>query len=303
MHPAEHDHRPGRPPPGRLPGADRRRAAHPVRGAARPVHRRGRAGAAAGAAGRLPAAVVPGRRQAGGPARAVRPDGLPSTPPTQDLLRAAHRLPRAPGRARRRSTAGRCRTAADVLAPARRRVAILEDVNNHTNVGAIFRGAAALGHGRGAAVAVLRRPALPAQRAGEHGRGVRRAVRPAGAVAGRLGRTSGRPGFTVLALTPAPDAVPIQELDARRSASRPALLLGAEGAGLSAAALACRRRAGGDPDAPRRRLAQRRRRRRGRLLGADPRRLIPECVRWAFAQVSGTMAGAVDRCGGRSASR
>jgi tRNA G18 (ribose-2'-O)-methylase SpoU len=44
-------------------------------------------------------------------------------------------------------------------------------------------------------------------------------------------------GFTVLALTPAPDAVPIQDLsaDARR---RPALLLGAEGTGLSAAAMA-----------------------------------------------------------------
>src|SRR5262249_46900710 len=34
--------------------------------------------------------------------------------------------------------------AAQVLATARR-VAILEDVNNHTNVGAVFRGAAALG--------------------------------------------------------------------------------------------------------------------------------------------------------------
>jgi tRNA G18 (ribose-2'-O)-methylase SpoU len=44
-------------------------------------------------------------------------------------------------------------------------------------------------------------------------------------------------GFALLALTPAPDAVPLQHLDdaARR---RPALLLGAEGAGLSGAALA-----------------------------------------------------------------
>ena len=44
----------------------------------------------------------------------------------------------------RRSTAGRCRRAAEVLAAARR-VVILEDVNNHTNLGAVFRGAAALG--------------------------------------------------------------------------------------------------------------------------------------------------------------
>jgi tRNA G18 (ribose-2'-O)-methylase SpoU len=44
-------------------------------------------------------------------------------------------------------------------------------------------------------------------------------------------------GFTVLALTPAADGVPLQELDAAARA-RPAVLLGAEGAGLSRAALA-----------------------------------------------------------------
>ena len=44
-------------------------------------------------------------------------------------------------------------------------------------------------------------------------------------------------GFCLLALTPAPDAVAIQSLtDAQRS--RPALLLGAEGTGLSARAMA-----------------------------------------------------------------
>jgi tRNA G18 (ribose-2'-O)-methylase SpoU len=43
-------------------------------------------------------------------------------------------------------------------------------------------------------------------------------------------------GFTVLALTPSPDAVPIQALtpDQRK---RPALMLGAEGAGLTEAAM------------------------------------------------------------------
>jgi tRNA G18 (ribose-2'-O)-methylase SpoU len=44
-------------------------------------------------------------------------------------------------------------------------------------------------------------------------------------------------GFTVLALTPATDAVPIQRLTGAQRA-RPALLLGAEGPGLSASALA-----------------------------------------------------------------
>ena len=73
-------------------------------------------------------------------------------------------------------TGGRC-PRRQVLAAARR-VVILEDINNHTNLGAIFRGARGARHGRGAAVADLRRPALPAQRAGEHGRGVRRPVGP-----------------------------------------------------------------------------------------------------------------------------
>jgi tRNA G18 (ribose-2'-O)-methylase SpoU len=44
-------------------------------------------------------------------------------------------------------------------------------------------------------------------------------------------------GFTVLALTPAAQARPIQELTARQR-RRPALLLGAEGPGLSRSALA-----------------------------------------------------------------
>jgi tRNA G18 (ribose-2'-O)-methylase SpoU len=44
-------------------------------------------------------------------------------------------------------------------------------------------------------------------------------------------------GFTLIAMTPAPDALPIQRLtDAQRA--RPALLLGAEGPGLSGPALA-----------------------------------------------------------------
>jgi tRNA G18 (ribose-2'-O)-methylase SpoU len=43
-------------------------------------------------------------------------------------------------------------------------------------------------------------------------------------------------GFTLLALTPAADAVPIQRLD-RSARARPAVLLGAEGSGLSRSAL------------------------------------------------------------------
>jgi len=121
-----------------------------------------------------------------------------------------------------------------VLATATRLV-ILEDVNNHTNLGAIFRGAAALGMD-----GVLLSPSCadPLYR-----RSVRVSMGEVFAVPyARLpawpdGLSSVRSaGFTVLALTPAADAVPIQALTAAERA-RPALLLGAEGSGLSAGAL------------------------------------------------------------------
>ena len=125
--------------------------------------------------------------------------------------------------------------AADVLATARR-VAILEDVNNHTNVGAIFRGAAALGMD-----AVLLSPSCADPL-------YRRSVRVS------MGQVFAIPyatldpwpaaldtvraaGFSVLAMTPAADAVPVRDLDGA-ARHRPALLFGAEGAGLSPAALA-----------------------------------------------------------------
>ncbi len=125
-------------------------------------------------------------------------------------------------------------TAADVLAAARR-VVILEDVNNHTNLGAIFRAVAGLG-----VDAVLLSPtcADPLYR-----RSVRVSMGEVFAVP--YAKLEPWPdalagvraaGFCVLAMTPAPDAVPIQRLDAGRRA-RAALLLGAEGAGLTPAAM------------------------------------------------------------------
>ncbi|WP_420063596.1 TrmH family RNA methyltransferase [Micromonospora chokoriensis] len=126
-------------------------------------------------------------------------------------------------------------TAAEVLAAARR-VVLLEDVNNHTNLGALFRGAAALGID-----AVLLSPSCADPL-------YRRSVRVS------MGEVFAMPyaklerwpegldqvreaGFTVLAMTPAPDAVPIQRLTAAQR-ERAALLLGAEGPGLTAAAQA-----------------------------------------------------------------
>jgi tRNA G18 (ribose-2'-O)-methylase SpoU len=126
-------------------------------------------------------------------------------------------------------------SAAEVLADATR-VAILEDVNNHTNIGAVFRGAAALGMD-----AVLLSPTCADPL-------YRRSVRVS------MGEVFAIPyaqldpwpasldvvraaGFTLLALTPAADAVPIQSLTTAQR-HRPALLLGAEGAGLTPSALA-----------------------------------------------------------------
>lgn len=123
----------------------------------------------------------------------------------------------------------------DVLADAQR-VAILEDVNNHTNLGAIFRAAAALGidavllspscadplYRRSVRVSMGEVFAVPYARFADWPEGLTE-VRDA--------------GFSVVALTPAPDAAPIDELD-DATRRRPALLLGAEGAGLTQKALA-----------------------------------------------------------------
>ena len=66
---------------------------------------------------------------------------------------------------------------ADVLRGARL-VAVLEDITNHTNVGAIFRSAAALGRGRRARKSRLLRPAVPPGRARIHGHSLPSAVDP-----------------------------------------------------------------------------------------------------------------------------
>ncbi|MEV0647035.1 RNA methyltransferase [Phytomonospora sp. NPDC050363] len=126
------------------------------------------------------------------------------------------------------------RGAAEVLAGARR-VIICEDLNNHTNIGALFRGAAGLGMD-----AVLLSPTCADPL-------YRRAVRVSmGEVFAVPYATLGpwpqaldevrAAGFTVLALTPAEDALPMQRLTAAQR-DRAALLFGAEGPGLTGAAM------------------------------------------------------------------
>ncbi len=126
-------------------------------------------------------------------------------------------------------------TAQDLLARSRR-VLVLEEVNSPTNLGAVFRSAAGLGMD-----AVLLSPTScdPLYR---------RSVRVS------MGEVFAVPyayldpwpealadvraaGFRVLALTPAEDAVPLQDVRLAPE-DRAALLLGAEGPGLTADAMA-----------------------------------------------------------------
>jgi tRNA G18 (ribose-2'-O)-methylase SpoU len=117
-----------------------------------------------------------------------------------------------------------------------RRIVVLEDIVDHTNVGAIFRCVAALGFD---AVVLAPRCADPLYR-----RSVRVSMGAVFAVPyarmddwrdGLAGLRAA--GFRLLALTLAPDAVPIGDLAASGPASEPdarlALLLGTEGDGLS----------------------------------------------------------------------
>ena len=112
-----------------------------------------------------------------------------------------------------------------------RSVLVLEDIVDHTNVGAIFRSGAALGFD---AVLLAPRCADPLYRRSikvAHGRGVRAAVDPARRTGTTRCRRSPSAGFTTVALTLADDAVPVEEAVA--GVDRVALVLGSEGHGLS----------------------------------------------------------------------
>ena len=122
----------------------------------------------------------------------------------------------------------------DLLRSART-VAVLEDLVDHTNVGAVFRSAAGLGVD---AVLVTPRCADPLYR-----RSVKVSMGAVFSVPwSRLEAWPTdlsdvrREGLSVLALTPAPDATPLADLPPSVT-ERCALLIGAEGPGLTQAAL------------------------------------------------------------------
>lgn len=124
----------------------------------------------------------------------------------------------------------------EVLLDGARRVAVLEDIVDHTNVGAIFRSAAALGLD---AVLVTPRCGDPLYR-----RSVRVSMGTVFQVPwarleswpGDLDRLK-KQGFTVAAMELTDDAVDLDEL-ADRGLDKLALVLGTEGAGMSAETLA-----------------------------------------------------------------
>ena len=147
---------------------------------------------------------------------------------------------------------------------------VLEGLGDSSNVGALFRNALAFGVGAvflapGTADPLYRKAirvssgatvAMPFARLGDWPRDLER-LRAA--------------GYTVLALTPREDAVDIAELGAGRPLpERLALLLGTEGRGLSADALAAADLQVRIPDGARDGLAQRGGRRRRRAPLAEP---------------------------------
>jgi len=123
--------------------------------------------------------------------------------------------------------------AADVL-PQARRVLVLEGVMNPSNVGTIIRSATALGVdatliGPGSADPFGRRALRTSMGAA--------LVHPWAITADPIADLRAG-GFAVLALTPQPDATALADALAARVGERVALMLGAEGPGLTEAALA-----------------------------------------------------------------
>jgi tRNA G18 (ribose-2'-O)-methylase SpoU len=117
-----------------------------------------------------------------------------------------------------------------------RTVAVLEGVNDHENLGAIFRNAAGLDvdavvFGSGCADPLYRRAVRVSM-----GHALLVPYARASDWPGDL-KTLQQSGFQLLAMTPSPDAIPLPEAMTRVRGERVAVLVGAEGPGLSRAAM------------------------------------------------------------------
>lgn len=114
-------------------------------------------------------------------------------------------------------------------------LAVLEGVGDHENLGALFRNAAALGIGGVLLGARCSDPLYRRSVRVSMGHVLRVPFAPLPRWPSSLDDLRAA-GFRVAALTPSPDAVPVAEAGLARG--RTALLVGAEGSGLTAAALA-----------------------------------------------------------------
>jgi tRNA G18 (ribose-2'-O)-methylase SpoU len=115
---------------------------------------------------------------------------------------------------------------------AARRIVVLEDIVDHTNVGAVFRSAAALGMD---AVVLSPRCADPLYR-----RSIKVAMGAVFSIPWTRVETwydavelLSEAGFTTVALTPDADAVPIRDFAREHRAEKVAVMVGSEGPGLS----------------------------------------------------------------------
>lgn len=117
-----------------------------------------------------------------------------------------------------------------------RRVVVLEGIANPVNLGVLVRTAAALGMDATLVDPACTDPLYRRAVRGSMGAVLTHPIAPIAAIPDGLAQLRDR-GFRVLALTPARDAVPLEEAVPPPDA-RVALLLGAEGPGLTAAAIA-----------------------------------------------------------------
>ena len=262
--------------------AHRRRAAPHARAGGRPLPRRVDEGDRARARRRAPAALGARCSRVAAAARAAA-----RAVPRRARVRRRRRGARAssPASTCTAARSPRCTgptlpDPADLLRDARR-VVVLEDIVDHTNVGAIFRSGRGARRRRGARDAALRRSALPAERPGQHGHGAAGAVDAPAGVARRPRRCCTTPASRSRR-SPSPTTRWTSTCSQRTRPSGSRSCSAPRATGSAGAALAARRPVGDDPDAARRRLAERRRGGGRRALGArcgDPHPGEPHDVR------------------------